>query len=138
MSSEKNRGEALRWLETARGDLVTARLLCDNDRWAHGCFHAQQAAEKALKALWYSKDGDPWGHSVLRLIRDLIKVDAEAYGELEDQLAAAARLDRYYIPTRYPNGLPDITPEDAFFETDCVSAFEVASTIVEGVSALIG
>jgi len=36
---------------------------------------AQQAAEKAVKALWYLADAEPWGHSVQKLIGDLREVD---------------------------------------------------------------
>ena len=34
------------------------------------CFLAQQGAEKAMKALWYRMDEEPWGHSVQRLLQD--------------------------------------------------------------------
>jgi HEPN domain-containing protein len=107
MSGEKNRAEAQRWL-TAQGDLDTARILLENGRWAHACFHAQQAGEKALKALWYNRDLDPWGHSVLRLIDELRTACPSAHEILRDLLEAAGRLDRYHVPTRYPNGLHDI------------------------------
>jgi HEPN domain-containing protein len=30
----------------------------------------------------------------------------------------AAALDRFYIPTRYPNGLPDLTPGKYYFQKD--------------------
>jgi len=33
--------------------------------------HSQQAGEKAVKAIWYARDLDPWGHSIARLIREL-------------------------------------------------------------------
>jgi HEPN domain-containing protein len=134
MSDEKAREEARRWLTTARGDLETARLLAAGRRWAHACFHAQQAAEKALKALWYAHDLDPWGHSVLKLIDELRVAAAELYGVVKGLREAAARLDRFYLLTRYPNGLPDITPEEAFFEADAMSAIELAAGIVEQVA----
>lgn len=137
MSDEKNRAEAHRWLQTARGDLETARVLADHDRWAHACFHSQQAAEKALKAVWYSRDGDPWGHSVLQLIDDLGELDRETHAQLRDLREAAARLDRYYVPTRYPNGLPDITPDQAFFASDAASALDAADTVLSRASHLI-
>jgi HEPN domain-containing protein len=131
MSDEKTRTEARRWLATARGDLETARMLAQGGRWAHACFHAQQAGEKALKALWYAQDLDPWGHSVLRLIDDLEPVAPNAYGLMHDLREAAGQLDRYYVPTRYPNGLPDLTPEEAFFEIDALRALDLAMGIVD-------
>jgi HEPN domain-containing protein len=111
MSAEKNSDEAGRWLETSRGDLETARILKAAGRWAHACFHAQQPVEKALKALWYAKDLDPWGHSAQRLFDDLAAASAETHRGVADLSIQAAEIDRFYIPTRYPNGLPDLTRE---------------------------
>jgi HEPN domain-containing protein len=48
MSLEKNRQEAERWLKTAEGDLETAVILQENKKYAHSCFHSQQAGEKAI------------------------------------------------------------------------------------------
>ena len=46
-----------------------------NEKFPHACFHAQQAGEKALKAVWYYADADPWGHSIRKLIEDLESKD---------------------------------------------------------------
>ena len=62
MSNEKIRQESMRWLRTAEDDLDTSILLKNNKKFAHSCFHAQQAAEKAVKAIWYYEEADPWGH----------------------------------------------------------------------------
>jgi HEPN domain-containing protein len=35
-------------------------------------------------------------------------------------------LDRFYIPTRYPNGLPDLTPAEAFTADDAEVCLEYA------------
>lgn len=61
MSLEKNRLEANRWLHTAQDDLDSAKILQDNCKYAHCCFHAQQAAEKAIKGsgiFWMPIPGD--------------------------------------------------------------------------------
>lgn len=71
MSLEKNRQEAERWLKTAEGDLEAAVILLENNKYAHSCFHSQQAGEKAMKAVWYFLDADPWGHSIKKLIQGL-------------------------------------------------------------------
>ena len=68
MSQSKNRHQAERWLLTAQEDLEAAQLLADAAKYAQACFLSQQAGEKALKAIWYLEDADPWGHSVQRLI----------------------------------------------------------------------
>ena len=64
MSLEKNRQEAERWLKTAEGDLETAAILLESNKYAHSCFHSQQAGERAMKAVWHFLDADPWGHSI--------------------------------------------------------------------------
>ena len=79
MSTEKNIREAIRWLTTAEDDNDSAVILKENGKFAHSCFHAQQAGEKALKALWYFADADPWGHSIKKLIEDLNSVDFKLY-----------------------------------------------------------
>jgi HEPN domain-containing protein len=138
MSAEKNRDEAKRRLETRRGDLETARVLFTNKRYAHSCFHAQQAGEKCVKALWYLADADPWGHSIRRLIEELPGADEEPYGELLRLSEAGAKLDRYYLPTRYPNGLPELTPDRAYFEEDAREALDIAANLIKRAERIIG
>ena len=82
MSLEKNRREAERWLKTGEGDLETATVLLQNEKFAHSCFHSQQAGEKALKAVWYLLEADPWGHSVKKLIQNLEHVDLNMKSKL--------------------------------------------------------
>lgn len=133
MSSEKNRLEASRWLHTAMDDLDTAIILKKNKKFAHACFHAQQSAEKAIKSIWQQLDADPWGHSIMKLIEDLEAVDLSVFGLFKEYSRLGSVLDRFYIPTRYPNGLPDITPDVAFTEEDAILCIEYASKIIEAV-----
>jgi HEPN domain-containing protein len=138
MSVEKNRREAQRWFETAQGDLASAKILMDNSRYAHSCFHSQQSAEKAMKALWYALDADPWGHSIKNLLRDLKTVDLKTFEKVRHVEKEATVLDRFYITTRYPNGLPDLTPEDAYIEEDAVECLEKARRILDTVGQVLG
>jgi HEPN domain-containing protein len=55
---------------------------------------------------------------VLEFTHDLAAMDL-AFKELA---GAAARLDRYYIPTRYPNALPGGTPFQSYTAEDLASA----------------
>jgi HEPN domain-containing protein len=43
---------------------------------------------------------------------------------------SAADLDRFYIPTRYPDGLPGLTPDEAYFRKDADVALQAATEIV--------
>jgi HEPN domain-containing protein len=99
--------EGRRWLEQAKADRHGAQLLFDGGSYHLACFVAQQVAEKALKAFLYAQ-GEEFviGHSVEALARWCAEFDAD-FATLREQ---AAPLDGYYIPTRYPNGLPDSIP----------------------------
>ena len=136
MSTEKNRKEAERWLSTAHDDLDTAKNLKDNKKHAHACFHAQQAGEKAVKAVWYFLDADPWGHSIKKLIDDLVRTNTKVYNSLKGLEKNGIILDRFYIPTRYPNGLPDITPDMAFAEEDAITCIDFAQLILDRVKEI--
>lgn len=138
MSMENNKREAERWVVTARDDLDTAVILKERGKFAHSCFHAQQAGEKAVKAVWYMADADPWGHSIKKLIDDLEQIDLDSFNVLKVLIRPGMILDRYYIPTRYPNGLPDLTPEMAFIDEDAQICLEYARLIVEKVETVLG
>jgi HEPN domain-containing protein len=133
MSKEKNKQEAERWFLTAEDDLDTAVILKDKGKFAHSCFHAQQAGEKALKAAWYFADADPWGHSIKKLIDDLQYVNLTLFECLIKLVRPGMLLDRFYIPTRYPNGLPDLTPDEAFNQEDAVEGVKHAEEILKKV-----
>jgi HEPN domain-containing protein len=137
MSTEKNIKEAIRWFRTAEDDLDSARILRDNGKYAHSCFHSQQAAEKSLKAVWYLVDVDPWGHSIKKLIDDLESIDPVLYKGFDPLKRIALVLDRFYIPTRYPNGLPDITPDVAFTDEDSEDCLNHAEKIIDTVRSVL-
>ena len=122
MSRREDLYQAKRWLDTARGDLQAARTLMDSGHHAHACFASQQCGEKAIKAIWYALGEDPWGHAIQKLV---MQCPARGrIGDLNRWVETAASLDRFYIPTRYPNGLPDLTPEETYFQRDAEQALE--------------
>jgi len=64
--------EAARWLSQAENDIAFAEVGLREGFYAQACFLAQQAAEKALKAVHYGKGARfVLGHSVLHLIQEL-------------------------------------------------------------------
>ena len=136
MNQSKNLHEAQRWLITAQQDLLAAKLLSQNRFYAHACFLAQQCGEKALKALWYLYDREPWGSSVQRLVTEY--PGASNLPDLDDWIYRAAALDRYYVPTRYPSGLPDLTPNQSYFKQDAETAIFQAAIFVEAAQKAIG
>jgi HEPN domain-containing protein len=102
------------------------------------CFHSQQAAEKAVKGLHYLAGLDPWGHSVSKLIADLTEQAADVAATIAADQEPASRLDQFYIPTRYPNGIPDIAPPQAFRATDAEEGIAIAERIVRAAESTSG
>ena len=126
MSAEKYTKEAVRWLKQAKSDLAAASNSRDSDNHDWACFQSQQAAGKAIKSLWFFNGADPWGHSVLNLINSFPEgVPLDTY--VED----AQLLDRLYIPTRYPNGLPELSPFEAFSRKNADAAIDAAGRIID-------
>lgn len=85
------------WMRQAVKAHAEASLRQGDYEWA--CFAAQQAAEKAVKALYESRNMKAWGRSVSRLLEHL----PENLKPAPSLLDKAKELDRHYIPTRYPN-----------------------------------
>ncbi|NPV08248.1 MAG: HEPN domain-containing protein [Anaerolineae bacterium] len=117
--------EARRWFSQARADLAVVHTLVGAGHYAAACFHAQQAAEKALKAVLFSQGSRViWGHSVAELAKQC-SVHEPSFADLA---AEAAQLDQFYIPTRYPHGLPSPAVPS---ETYTAAQAEMASASVE-------
>jgi len=116
---KESREEALRWLKQAENDYGFASLGLDEGFYAQVCFQCQQVCEKALKSIHYGYLGKRVviGHSLVELARDL-----DLPSELANELAI---LDQYYIPTRYPNGLPRAVPFEVYTKAQAEQAREI-------------
>lgn len=94
-------GSPEEWLEFAESDLALARLASQAEtiRAEHVCFHAQQAAEKAIKAVLRARGVEfPLTHD-LELLLDLLE---ECGVRLPEKVRAAVSLTPYAVETRYP------------------------------------
>lgn len=56
------------WFRQAEADFRHAGHARDHAHHEWACFAAQQAAEKALKAVLVSRGQDAWGHTVTALL----------------------------------------------------------------------
>jgi len=135
MSQSSARYEADRWWRTAQDDIEAAQSLHDALKFSHACFLSPQSAEKAMKALSFAIDGDPWGHSIQKLVMQFPQ--QEMLPNMDNWLTNAAHLDKFYIPTRYPNGLPDLTPGQTYISQDSTQAIEKAKFFLEEVHKLL-
>jgi HEPN domain-containing protein len=118
-----NRG--VDWLAQAGHDLNHARHALDDADYDWACFAAHQAAEKAVKGLILSLGGEGWGHAVSRLLKDL----QHKLAVTDNLIEAAQRLDKHYIPTRYPNGFDVGAPRDYYTAPEAEQAIDDAQHI---------
>lgn len=73
------------------------------------CFDAQQAAEKAIKAVLIKHQIEfPFVHDLAELIELLEKSGEKAPKQMQE----AARLTRYAVVTRYPGAIDPVTEEE--------------------------
>ena len=119
------------WFKQALRDLEQAKdsQLAKRHEWA--CFAAQQAAEKAVKALHLRLGQEAWGHVVARLLREL----PETVSVPEDLIEKAHVLDGFYIPARYPNSHPEGAPFEHYGRLQSQEAIQYAGEIIEFVRA---
>lgn len=129
------REEGRRWVDQALRDLDDARFARDGGRYSLACFLSQQAAEKALKGFLYLREEEyARGDSVAELC-DRAAEHAAAFAELRPRVAG---LDLFYIPTRYPNGLPGGLPADAFDRDEADRAIDRADQVLRTVAEAFG
>ena len=114
------------WIAQSERDLEQAKWSAKGGFYEWACFIAQQAAEKAVKAVYQALHGTCRGHSVSALLRSL----PEGYRPEAPVVEAAMRLGRFYIQTRSPNGFDIGNPKDYYTETDSEAALEDARTVI--------
>ena len=129
MSLEHHQGESRRWLRQAEDDLSAVEVLLGHAKYSQSCFLSQQAGEKAIKAVWYWQGQEPWGHSIAKLKDDMS--DEETRSALVALRGDAVALDKLYIPTRYPNGLPELLPSEAYGKVDAERALQCANNLIK-------
>ena len=102
-------GSPSQWLRHARSDLALARVPRPEDTLLEAlCFHAQQAAEKAIKAALVHTGLDlPRSHSI-RALLDLLP----AATGVPDLVAEAAELTEYAVEARYPGTVEAVTEDE--------------------------
>ncbi|MEM1513152.1 MAG: HEPN domain-containing protein [Candidatus Jordarchaeales archaeon] len=128
------RRDVFDWFEEAREELETAEQLFRLGRYAHSCFHSQQAAEKALKALIIHLK------RVVHRSHDLV----ELYEEVREELALGDVVERrlpelsaYYTQSRYPNaGLR--RPSAEIGEEQAERCLEASRGVLSAVAGKIG
>ena len=129
-----NKKEALRWLEQSLQDLEASKWNKKGGFYPQSCFLSQQAGEKILKGFLYGH-GERLilGHSLLELLEKCIIYERKLK-EIENSCRI---LDRFYIPTRYPNVLPSGTSQQHYTEEDADQSLQALEKIIYIIKPLI-
>ena len=115
------------WFRQAEADLRHARYARDSQDYEWSAFASQQAAEKAIKALFQRLHKEAWGHVLSALLGEL-PGETKPSADLIDRAKA---LDKHYIPTRYPNGFERGAPVDFYTRAEAEEAIKHAEAILE-------
>ncbi len=109
------------WLNRARSNLLSAKNRIPGVYLEDLCFDAEQAAEKAIKAVMIMRGIDfPYTHDLASLMTTL-----EAHGEpTPDTIRRTAKLTGYAVHTRYPS------LEEPVSEQEYAEAIEIAEAVV--------
>jgi len=108
--------EFKRWIISAQRTLESAKrdYMAKDYSWA--CFKAQQAVEKALKALLWGIGKPQIGHALKKLVESIEEAGEAGIEIPQDILYNCIELSKYYISTRYPDVWSEGSPEDYFTE----------------------
>ncbi len=101
-----------KWFKKAEQDFFIIRNVIDikDAPYELCCFHAQQAAEKYLKAyLTAHNEQFPKTHMLFVLVKQCVNRN----NVFKEILENAKKLEEYAVSPRYPDDLDDISLEDA-------------------------
>ncbi|RKY60694.1 MAG: DNA-binding protein [Candidatus Latescibacterota bacterium] len=121
------------WLRFADEDLKMAKLAMKEGLYNQVCFHCQQAVEKALKGfLSHLGQVSPKTHKLIDILSLL--PERTPFEDLEESIGL---LDRFYIPTRYPDVLPGALPNGLPDREDAEEALSLAEEVLARVRGIV-
>lgn len=126
----ESKEEARRWFTQANDEFRDADDLRIRGRFYLALFHFQQATEKALKAYLFSvlpSEEIFFTHSIYELM-EMAKQKNRDFESAKE----VTKLDQYYIPTRYPNGLPGGVPSQFYNDPkEAEEAMRLAKAVID-------
>jgi HEPN domain-containing protein len=120
--------EALRWLSQAEHNLLVAKHNLVGKFYSDACFMSEQASQVALKAFITSKKRR---RIVEHSVQELASICSNYDKDFKEVIEYGKTLDRYYIPTRYPDALASpAVPFKTYKEEDAADAISLAQKII--------
>lgn len=119
------------WLNRAASDLTIARTRIEDVYLEDLCYHAQQCAEKAFKALLLNRQGNfPYIHDLAELVNRI----EQAGIPIPETIRDVVTLTEYAVASRYPGFDEPVTEEQ--WKSACAksaTALEWCRTGIAGV-----
>ncbi len=116
------------WLNRAKSNLLLARAQRVGIYLEDLCFNAQQAAEKAVKALLIQRAvAFPYVHDIAQLLTLVERMGLE----IPLLVKQGERLTRFAVFTRYPGIASPIRPEEL------TEAIQIAAEVIQWVEGLL-
>jgi HEPN domain-containing protein len=111
-------GSPAEWISHAKSDLRLAQIASKDEfvRKEQACFHAQQAAEKGIKAVLLSRE---IGFPLIHDIEQLLEIAENRGIEIPEDIRAVALLTPYAVESRYPGYWFEITEDDVAEALQC-------------------
>jgi len=120
------------WVKEAEGELASARILFEHDRYKTACYHGQQCVEKGLKALILEKGEKPGRvHDIVELLSHAKRLGWKIMLAMDD----AVFLNSIY-KGRYPAEEGLLPHGDPSLE-DAARTVKAVETFMAGVKALL-
>lgn len=117
------------WINRARSDLIQSKSEVPGVYLENLCFNAQQAAEKAIKAVMIARNIEfPYVHDLDRLL-SLLEDEGEV---IPAPICQANKLTKYATITRYPGDIGPVT------EQEYAEAIAMAEAVVRWAEERIG
>jgi HEPN domain-containing protein len=130
MKHKRMPGSPQEWMDHARSDLRLARLAASDElvRREQACFHAQQATEKAIKAVLVSAEIEfPLTHD----IEELLEIAGAGGTRPPKEVQEAGLLTPYAVEFRYPGPWMEVA------EADLKEALQIAEQVVAWADAIL-
>lgn len=117
-----------RWFRQAEQTLRSAEHDANGGFWNWACFKAEQAAQFAVKGLLRALGEPALGHSLTRLVGDLIKIGITVPENIQK---AGQLLEREYIPTRYADTYPSGSPYEFYDQERAKETLNACRLIID-------
>jgi len=127
--------ETKEWLYFAGEDIRSAHLLNKEGIFSQACYHAQQCAEKSLKAYVVWKGGQvKRTHDLNVLMNECRSLGGNELSVSEEGLDY---LNKFYVPMRYPDAFLGSLPEGLPTDEDAHEVIETAEQIYDVVQRIV-